>query len=260
MEARVDTFISLIEDVYRFILLNQWLIEQAPLQTYISALLFTPANSIIRRIFAKEEPGWVLTKPVVEQVWSRCLQAFEGHSGSAQSVAFSPDGNQIVSGSSDRTIRIWDAKSGKAIQKLEGHSDYVLSAAFSLDGSQITNLEAPSSGTRPRWGLSDDGSWVTWRGRGSIWLPPDFRPGVSEVSRDGSAIAIGCPTGRVSGFRDVYGRLIPLGILKNMSIFLSLAFSSGACTDSSPILFFPNLIPEGSGRTRSSGIWDLDLG
>ncbi|KAK3368967.1 hypothetical protein B0T24DRAFT_631222 [Lasiosphaeria ovina] len=49
----------------------------------------------------------------------------------------------------------------------------------------------------PRWDLSGDGSWVTWRGQGSIWLPPDFRPQVSDISRDGSAIAIGRPTGHV---------------------------------------------------------------
>jgi len=130
---------NLVEDAYRFILLNRWLIEQAPLQTYISALLFTPVGSIIRRMFAKEEPSWVLTKPVVEKVWSRCLQTFEGHSDSVCSVAFSPDGSRIVSGSGDTTIRIWDARSGKEVQKLEGHSSWVCSVAFSPDGSRIVS-------------------------------------------------------------------------------------------------------------------------
>ncbi|KAK3349952.1 WD40-repeat-containing domain protein [Lasiosphaeria hispida] len=139
IEARMDAFMDLVEDIYRFILLNQWLVEQAPLQTYISALLFTPTDSIIRRIFAKEEPGWVLTKPVVEQVWNLCLQTFEGHSDSVRSVAFSPDGSRVASGSDDRTIRIWDARSGKEVQKLEGHSNWVWSVAFSPDGSRVAS-------------------------------------------------------------------------------------------------------------------------
>ncbi|KAK4140202.1 putative HET containing-domain vegetative incompatibility protein [Dichotomopilus funicola] len=139
VEARTAAFTNLIEDAYRFILLNRWLIEQAPLQTYISALLFTPVGSIIRRIFVKEEPSWVLTKPVIEKIWSPCLQTFEGHSGWVQSVAFSPDGSRIASGSNDQTIRIWDAKSGKEVRKLEGHSDRVRSVAFSPDGSRIAS-------------------------------------------------------------------------------------------------------------------------
>jgi hypothetical protein len=73
------------------------------------------------------------------------------------------------------------------------------------NGQLTSNPQTLRSGTEPRWHLSDDGSWIMWRGRRSIWLPPDFRPGpgvsddsrVSDVSRDGSAIAIGCQTGRV---------------------------------------------------------------
>jgi len=129
---------NLVEDAYRFILLNRWIIEQAPLQTYVSALLFAPANSIIRQLFVKEEPSWVLTKPVVEQNWSRCLQIFEGHSDSVRSVAFSPDGSRIASGSDDETVRIWDTKSGTEIWKLEDHGE-VYSAIFSPDGNWVAS-------------------------------------------------------------------------------------------------------------------------
>lgn len=65
----MDAFGSYVEDAYRFMLRNRWIIEQAPLQAFVSAMLFTPADSIIRRQFAKEEPKWVLTKPAVEQNW-----------------------------------------------------------------------------------------------------------------------------------------------------------------------------------------------
>ena len=39
-----------------------------------------------------------------------------GHSGSVSSVAYSPDGKHIVSGSSDNTVKIWDAHSGKEVR------------------------------------------------------------------------------------------------------------------------------------------------
>ncbi|RYP12752.1 hypothetical protein DL767_011135 [Monosporascus sp. MG133] len=137
--ARGDAFVNLIKNAYRFILQSRWIIEQAPLQTYVSALLFAPVNSIIRGLFAAEEPSWVLTKPIAEPNWSPCLQTLEGHSGSVKSVAFSPDGSRIVSGSEDCTIKIWDAKSGKEVHTLKGYRFSVASVAFSPDGSRIVS-------------------------------------------------------------------------------------------------------------------------
>jgi WD40 repeat protein len=55
------------------------------------------------------------------------------------SVAFSPDGKQVVSGSYDSTVRLWDAVTGVSLQTLEGHSDYVNSVAFSPDGQQLAS-------------------------------------------------------------------------------------------------------------------------
>ena len=54
------------------------------------------------------------------------------------SVAFSPDGTRIVSGSVDNTLRLWDAKSGEPISApLKGHEGGVPSVAFSPDGTRI---------------------------------------------------------------------------------------------------------------------------
>jgi WD40 repeat protein len=52
---------------------------------------------------------------------------------SVNSVAFSPDGKQVVSGSYDKTVRLWDALAGAPLQTLEGHSGSVNSVAFSPD-------------------------------------------------------------------------------------------------------------------------------
>ena len=55
-----------------------------------------------------------------------------------KSVSFSPDGTKIVSGSLDRSIRVWDATSGTQIHQLHGH-DSVYSVSFSPDGTKIVS-------------------------------------------------------------------------------------------------------------------------
>jgi WD40 repeat protein len=78
----------------------------------------------------------------MERIWSPCLQTLEGHSDRVWSVAFSPDSARLASGSADRTVKIWDASSGKCLQTLEGHSDWVCSVAFSPDSARLASGSA----------------------------------------------------------------------------------------------------------------------
>ena len=55
------------------------------------------------------------------------------------SVAWSPDGRKIASGSEDKSLRVWDATSGAIMATLKGHSDYVTSVAYSPDGKYIAS-------------------------------------------------------------------------------------------------------------------------
>ena len=63
----------------------------------------------------------------------------KGHKDCVKSVAFSPDGKQIVSGSRDQTVRVWDASTGNNLKVLESHTDSVTSVAFSPNGKQIVS-------------------------------------------------------------------------------------------------------------------------
>jgi WD40 repeat protein len=65
-----------------------------------------------------------------------------GHYSGVNSVAFSPDGKTVVSGSTDKTIRLWSVETGETIQKLKGHSRLVNSVAFSPDGKTVVSGSA----------------------------------------------------------------------------------------------------------------------
>ncbi len=55
------------------------------------------------------------------------------------SVAFSPDGQMLASGSDDKTIKLWDLQTGLEIATLSGHDSYVQSLAFSPDGKTLVS-------------------------------------------------------------------------------------------------------------------------
>ena len=61
------------------------------------------------------------------------------YSKEVNSLAYSPDGKTLASGSDDATVKLWDARSGALQQTLNGHKSYVLSVAFSPDGKMLAS-------------------------------------------------------------------------------------------------------------------------
>jgi len=76
---------------------------------------------------------------------------FDGHKDSVLSVAFSPDGRYIVSGSIDRTVRLWDINGNPIGGPFKGHESQVISVGFCPDGKQI--VSGSNDGTIGLWGI-----------------------------------------------------------------------------------------------------------
>jgi WD40 repeat protein len=108
-------------------------------------------------------------------------QHLHGHSLQIDSLAFSPDGHELASGSDDTQVRLWEMPSGRPKSTLTGHTDMVNALAWSKDGQEI------ASG-------GEDGTIKIWdiRTASSIGRPLRFETGFVRAlatSPDGSTLA-----------------------------------------------------------------------
>jgi WD40 repeat protein/tRNA A-37 threonylcarbamoyl transferase component Bud32 len=91
------------------------------------------------------EAGWAMIDDgdTTVRVWGattgREILTLKGHTGRVNSVAFSPDGKRIVSGSHDKTLKFWDVTTGQETLTLKGHAKPVYGVAFSTDGKRIAS-------------------------------------------------------------------------------------------------------------------------
>ena len=67
------------------------------------------------------------------------VHILQGDSYNVMSVCYSPDGKYIVSGGWDRTIKVWNSRTGALLHTLQGHSKWVYSVSYSPDGKYIVS-------------------------------------------------------------------------------------------------------------------------
>ncbi|KIM26363.1 hypothetical protein M408DRAFT_72991 [Serendipita vermifera MAFF 305830] len=132
--------IELARDMHKFVATFAGVISQSVTHIYVSALPFLPLASTVRRYYETEYGKTLRVASGGLTDWPALQLALLGHTSEVTSVAFSPDGHRIVSGSWDKTILIWDAETGAVVAgPFEGHSSTVSSVAFSPDGKRIVS-------------------------------------------------------------------------------------------------------------------------
>src|SRR5882762_9908926 len=98
-----------------------------------------PIQSQLSQLYGQKMESRIDVKEGQQQTWSPCVHVLEGHTGSCFRIAFSPDGGQLVSGSSDHTIHLWNMQTGALLEVMTGHSGPVLSLAYSPNGMIIAS-------------------------------------------------------------------------------------------------------------------------
>ncbi|KAF2818314.1 HET-domain-containing protein [Ophiobolus disseminans] len=170
-----DGLSQLVQDARRFIMYHKGAIEGYPLQTYASALLFSPTDSLIRQLFQHEEPEGISVRPTLSDGWSACLQTLEGHSDwvsaespSTRDVA-EPERPLFVA-TSLSSDSIWIKHAGENILWIP--SEYRPSCSSNLRASAGKGLLRQSYISKPKIGsLLVDLLSITYKG---YWCAPQL--------------------------------------------------------------------------------------
>ena len=86
------------------------------------------------------------------------LMVLAGHTDSVQAVAFAPNGKLIVSGSADKTVRLWEVETGKLRRARDEHTAPVNIVAFSQEGKKFWSASRKNNMLRS-WYARDGGRW-----------------------------------------------------------------------------------------------------
>src|SRR5215470_13916762 len=98
------------------------------------------ARPLIARAMLTRRVIFLLSLAVISAALQSCGKesaTLRGHSLALASVAYSPDGKYLATGSYDRTAKVWDTKTNRELITLKGHQAAVEAVKFSPDGTRL---------------------------------------------------------------------------------------------------------------------------
>ncbi|MCI0681721.1 MAG: WD40 repeat domain-containing protein [Gemmataceae bacterium] len=174
---------------------------------------------------------------------------FRGHTDRVSSVAISADGRRIVSGSSDGTVRVWDAATGKEQFTLKGHQGYVTSVALSADGRRLGSAAGALNGP------GEVKVWDADSGEENLTLKnPFYRVYAVALSGDGRRIAAG---GRL---RDKTGLVLVWDAATGEEKLTLKGRPGGDWADVASVAFSPDGQRLAAGSYGAAMVWDTVTG
>jgi len=110
----------------------------------------------------------------LNHIADQSLMTIRGHTDGVYRIAVSPDGKHIVSGSGDKTIKVWNAATGAELMTLRGHNGGVGPVSFSPDGKRI--VSGSEDNTLKVWDSVTGAELMTLRGHSDDVYGVAFRP------------------------------------------------------------------------------------
>ncbi len=150
-----------------------------PTRATLRAVVFSPNGHRIATMTEQEVNVWSVVGPP--------LSPLQGHSSSVLSARYSPDGQRIVTASSDATAQVWNTD-GSLLVALEGHLAEVVSARFSPDGQYV--VTASNDTTARVWDMEGKTLLILETHTGPL-MSAAFSPDGQRIvtaSRDGTAM------------------------------------------------------------------------
>ena len=141
-----DESLELVQDALR---LSAYVVGPDPVQLagQLVGRLPSSGDATVTRLLQQAQDwraaAWLRPLfPTLTQSAGPLLRTLEGHTGDVTAVAVTPDGRYAISGSWDKTLRVWDLARGEAVHTLKGHRDLVYAVAVTPDGRHVVSGSA----------------------------------------------------------------------------------------------------------------------